>query len=86
MAEAAKARIEASKAKAKRYTIDEFSSNTIPTNDFSLGKCINILEIVEEVNDEIFMKAIEKFKQDPNDREIFINMSLARRMVWLGRL
>ena len=89
MAEAAKARIEASKAKAeryKRYTIDEVSSNTIPTNDFSLGKCINILEIVEEVNDEIFMKAIEKFKQDPDDREIFINMSLARRMVWLGRL
>ena len=41
---------------------------------------------MEAVNDEIFMKAIEKFKQDPDDREIFVNMSLARRMVWLGRL
>ncbi|KAK4577777.1 hypothetical protein RGQ29_028053 [Quercus rubra] len=74
MAEAVKARIKASKANAesyKRYTIDE---------------CINILETMEAVNDEIFMKAIEKFKQDPDDREIFVNMSLARGMVWLGRL
>ena len=89
MAEAAKARIEASKAKAERYkmyTIDEVSSSIAPTNDFSLGKCINILESMEEVNDEIFMKVVEKFKQDPNDREIFVNMSFARRMVWLGRL
>ncbi|KAL0007644.1 hypothetical protein SO802_009146 [Lithocarpus litseifolius] len=79
---AAKARIEASKAKAERYktyTIDEVSSSIAPTNDFSLGKCINILETVE-VNDEIFMKAVEKFKQDPDDREIFVNMSFARRM------
>ena len=89
MTEAAKARIEASKAKAKRckrYTIDEVSSNIVPTNDFSLGKCINIFEIMIEVNDKIFMKAVEKFKQDPNDREIFVNMSLTRRMVWLDRL
>ena len=89
MAEATKARIEASKAKAegyKRYTIDEVSSSIAPTNDFSLGKCINILETMEEVNDEIFMKAVEKFKQDTDNREIFVNMSFARRMVWLGRL
>ena len=89
MAEATKARIEASKAKAegyKRYTIDEVSSSIAPTNDFFLGKCINILETMEEVNDEIFMKAVEKFKQDTDDREIFVNMSFARRMVWLGRL
>ncbi|XP_030932475.1 uncharacterized protein LOC115958217 [Quercus lobata] len=89
MAKAAKARIEASKAKAeryKRYTFDEVSSSIALTNDFSLGKCINILETIEEVNDEIFMKAVEKFKQDPDDREIFVNMSFARRMVWLGRL
>ena len=89
MAEATKARIKASKAKAERYkrcTIDEVSSNTAPTNDFSLGKCINILETIEAINDEIFMKAVEKFKQDPDDREIFVNMSLARGMVWLGRL
>ena len=89
MAEAAKARIEASKAKDegyKRYTIDEVSSSIAPTNDFSLGKGINILETMEEVNDEIFMKAVEKFKQDTDDREIFVNMSFARRMVWLGRL
>ena len=89
MVEATKARIEASKVKAeryKRYTIDEVSSSIAPTNDFSLGKCINILESMEEVNDEIFMKAVEKFKQDPDDREIFVNMSLTRRMVWLGRL
>ena len=89
MVEATKARIEASKAKAeryKRYTIDEVSSNIAPTNDFSLGKCINILESMEEVNDEIFMKAVEEFNQDPDDREIFVNMSFIRRMVWLGRL
>ena len=43
MTEAAKARIEVSKAKAKRckrYTIDEVSSNTAPTNDFSLGSAL----------------------------------------------
>nr|POE69525.1 hypothetical protein CFP56_59000 [Quercus suber] len=63
MAEAAKARIEESKAKAERYnryTIDEVSSSIAPTNDFSLGKCINILETMEEVNDEIFMK-VERY-------------------------
>ena len=89
MVEASKAKIEASKAKAeryKRYTIDEVSSSTAPTNDFSLGKCINILETMEEVNDEIFIKAVEKFKQDPDDREIFVNMSFVKRMVWLGGL
>ena len=85
MAEATKARIEASKAKVKRYIIDEVSS-TAPTNDFSLGKCINIFEAMVEVNDETFMKAIEKFKWDPNDREIFFNVSLAGKKVWLGRL
>ena len=85
MAEATKARIEASKAKVKRYIIDEVSS-TAPTNDFSLDKCINIFEAMEEINDETFMKAIEKFKWDPNDREIFVNVSLARKKVWLGRL
>ena len=82
MVEAAKARIEASKANVerhKRYTIAEVSSSIAPTNDFSLGKCINILETMEEINDEIFMKAVEKFKQDPDDREIFVNMSLARK-------
>ena len=65
MAKADKARIEASKAmteRYKRYTIDEVSSSISPTNDFSLGKCINILKSMEEVNDEIFMKAVEKFK------------------------
>ena len=89
MVEAAKARIEASKAKAeryKRYTINEVSSSIAPTNDFSLGKCINILESMEEINDEIFMKVVEKFKQDPDDKEIFVNMSFVRRMVWFGRL
>ena len=65
MAEVVKARIKASKANVesyKRYTIDEVSSSIAPTNDFSLDKCINILETMEEVNDEIFMKAVEKFK------------------------
>ena len=41
---------------------------------------------MKEVNDEIFMKSVEKFKQDPDDREMFVNMSFTRRMVWLGRL
>ena len=88
MDEANKVRIEANKTKAernKRNTIDEVSSNA-PTNDFSLRKCINILEAMEEVNDEIFMKAVKKFKQDPGDREIFVSMSLARKKVWLGSL
>ena len=89
MVEAVNARIEASKAKVekyKMYNIDEVSSSIAPTNDFSFCKCINILETMEEVNDEIFMKVVEKFKQDIDDREIFVNMSFARRMVWLGRL
>ncbi|KAK4589938.1 hypothetical protein RGQ29_020493 [Quercus rubra] len=79
MVEASKAKIKASKTKAeryKRYTIDEVSSS----------KYINILETMEEVNDEIFIKAVEKFKQDPDDREIFVNMSFVKRMVWLGGL
>jgi hypothetical protein len=51
----------------------------------SLTKCVIALEEMEDISDDIFGKALEKFK-DPDWREMFMAMSNDRRRGWLFRL
>ena len=55
------------------------------TVDCSLTKCVIGLEEIEDISDDIFGKALEKFK-DPDWREMFMAMSNDRRRGWLFRL
>jgi len=55
------------------------------TVDCSLTKCVIGLEEIEDISDDIFVKALEKFK-DPDWREMFMAMSNDRRRGWLFRL
>ncbi|XP_045819331.1 putative F-box/FBD/LRR-repeat protein At1g78760 isoform X1 [Trifolium pratense] len=64
--------------------IVEASSSHL-TVDCSLTKCVVALEEIRDISDDIFGKALEKFK-DPDWREMFIAMSNDRRRGWLFRL
>ncbi|XP_062104208.1 uncharacterized protein LOC133815377 [Humulus lupulus] len=68
-------------AKAEKYKSTTKGGGS-QKDEFSLTKCMQILEGMEEVNDDAYMKAIEKFK-DPDWREIFINMSIIRKRAWI---
>jgi len=48
-------------------------------------KCVVALEEIGDISDDIYGKALEKFK-DPDWREMFIAMSPDRRRGWLFRL
>ncbi|CAJ2678340.1 unnamed protein product [Trifolium pratense] len=67
-----------------RAKIVEASSSHL-TVDCSLTKCVVALEEIRDISDDIFGKALEKFK-DPDWREMFIAMSNDRRRGWLLRL
>ncbi|KAM6542886.1 hypothetical protein CsatB_007333 [Cannabis sativa] len=82
--EVAKVRAEATLAKAEKYKSKSEVGGS-QKDEFSLTKCMQILEGIEGVDDDIYMKAVEKFK-DSDWREIFINMSTARKRAWLDRL
>ncbi|XP_062085640.1 L10-interacting MYB domain-containing protein-like [Humulus lupulus] len=82
--EVAKVRAEATLAKAKKYKSTTEGGGS-QNHEFSLTNCMQILEGMEEVSDDAYMKAVEKFK-DPDWREIFINMSTIRKRAWLDRL
>jgi hypothetical protein len=64
--------------------IVEASSSHV-TGDCSLTNCVVALEEIRDISDDIFGKALEKFK-DPDWREMFIAMSHDRRRGWLLRL
>jgi len=64
--------------------IVEDSSSHVTTN-CSLTKCVVALEEIGDISDDIYGKALEKFK-DPDWREMFIAMSTDRRRGWLFRL
>ncbi|KAK2383259.1 hypothetical protein QL285_070729 [Trifolium repens] len=67
-----------------RAKIVEASSSHV-TGDCSLTNCVVALEEIKDISDDIFGKALEKFK-DPDWREMFIAMSNDRRRGWLFRL
>ncbi|CAN6338612.1 unnamed protein product [Urochloa humidicola] len=53
------------------------------TNDYSIKKCLNLLESIEELSDEEKAKATSIFKCEQN-REIFINFKNPRvRLLWV---
>ncbi|GAU46935.1 hypothetical protein TSUD_85350 [Trifolium subterraneum] len=60
-------------------------SSSHVTEDCSLTRCVVALEEIRDISDDIFGKALEKFK-DPDWREMFIAMSNDRRRGWLLRL
>ncbi|XP_062095056.1 L10-interacting MYB domain-containing protein-like isoform X2 [Humulus lupulus] len=82
--EVAKVRAEATLAKAEKYKSTTEGGGS-QNHEFSLTNCMQILEGMEEVSDDAYMKVVEKFK-DPDWREIFINMSTIRKRAWLDRL
>ena len=86
-AESSKARMEASLAKAERYRARsvEAESVTTATTDFSISKCVDILNDMEDISDDVYIAALEKFK-DPDWREMFLRMPVERKRAWLHRL
>ncbi|XP_034710795.1 L10-interacting MYB domain-containing protein-like [Vitis riparia] len=92
-AEASKARTETSQARTKallartkRYesgTSNEVTS--VGTNDFSITKCMIALQTIDLLDNDKYLKAIEKFTT-PEWREIFMNMPDERKRAWLDRL
>lgn len=51
----------------------------------SITECVTALDKIEDVTDDIYMKACEKF-MDPDWREMFLAMPSHRRKGWLVRL
>lgn len=51
----------------------------------SITECATALDKIEDVTDDIYMKACEKF-MDPDWREMFLAMPSHRRKGWLVRL
>jgi hypothetical protein len=71
------------RAQPQDKIVESSSSHVI--EDCSLTKCVVALEEIQDISDDIFGKALEKFK-DPDWREMFIAMSNDRRRGWLFRL
>ncbi|KAF4356926.1 hypothetical protein F8388_001286 [Cannabis sativa] len=81
--EVAKVRVETTLAKAEKNknAVEGGSGN----DEFSVTKCMQVLEGIEGVSDDVYMKAVEKL-QNSVWRKTFINMSTLRRRAWLDRL
>jgi hypothetical protein len=63
---------------------ERFKSRSINAS-FSITECVTALDKIEDVTDDIYMKACEKF-MDPDWREMFLAMPSHRRKGWLVRL
>ena len=67
------ARTELAMTKAKRYEIQE------NTNDpYSIDACMELLDSMEDIPNEIYNKALEKFK-DGDWRRMFIKMPMFKK-------
>ena len=85
--EAFKAKIEALLARAKRYkggTSTEATSS-LGTHEFSTTKCMATLENIGLLDNEKYMKVVEKFTS-AEWREIFMTMLDERKKGWIDRL
>ncbi|KAK6936073.1 Myb/SANT-like domain, partial [Dillenia turbinata] len=56
-----------------------------PSSAFSITNCVKCLELIEGVDGNTYIKAINMFK-DADWREMFMAMSAERRLVWLASL
>ena len=82
--ETSKAITEALLAKAKRYKSGA-SSEATSVGDYSITRCMRVLQTIEGLDNDKYLKVVEKFTS-PEWREIFMNMPDERRMAWLDRL
>ncbi|MCH83204.1 F-box protein [Trifolium medium] len=77
---------EASKAKSDAILAERERFKSRSVNDtYSITECVSVLNEIEDVTDDIYMKALEKF-MDPGWREAFLAMPNDRRKAWLVRL
>ncbi|KAL6336235.1 hypothetical protein AAG906_011117 [Vitis piasezkii] len=91
--EASKARTETSRARTEALLarVDRYKSGTSSeatsggTTDFSITRCMAALQTIELLDNDKYLKAVEKFTM-PEWREIFMNMPDERKMAWLDRL
>ncbi|XP_058778114.1 uncharacterized protein LOC131652303 isoform X2 [Vicia villosa] len=78
-------RVQTSLAKAERHMDRKVEATSYVASDYSLTKCVTALEEIQGISDDIYGKALKKFK-DPDWREMFIAMSDDRKRGWLLRL
>ncbi|PON69755.1 hypothetical protein PanWU01x14_085390 [Parasponia andersonii] len=83
--EAAKVKTNACLAKAKKYKKSPSEEGNSQKEEFFLTKCVQIIEGREEIDNDVYMKAVEKFK-DSDWRELFVNMSTLKKRAGLDRL
>ncbi|KAJ1411292.1 Leucine-rich repeat domain superfamily [Sesbania bispinosa] len=77
---------EAFEAKAARYMGTSMeATSSVAMSDHSITKCVTVLEEIGDISDDIYMKALEKFRK-PDWREMFLAMSNDKRRAWLFRL
>ena len=55
------------------------------TNDFRNTRCMAILQTIDLLDTNKYLKVVEKFTM-LGWREIFMNMSIERKKAWLNRL
>ncbi|CAK8539579.1 unnamed protein product [Lathyrus sativus] len=86
MRDALSGRVQTSLAKAERYMdTTKVEASSYAASNYSLTKCVTALEEIPDISDDIYGKALKKFK-DPDWREMFIAMSDDRKRGWLLRL
>ena len=91
--EASKARTKISRARTKALLsrVERYKSGTSSeatsagTNDFIITKCMTALQTIELLDNDKYLKVVEKFTTS-EWREIFMNMSNEKKRTWLDRL
>jgi hypothetical protein len=80
------AHAEESKAKSDAILAERERFKSRSINDtYSIIECVSVLNKIEDVTNDIYMKALEKF-MDRGWREAFLAMPNDRRKGWLVRL
>lgn len=51
--------------------------------NFSINKCINVLDEMQGVDERIYFFALDLFEDHPNAREVFISLKGEKRLPWL---
>ncbi|XP_026432961.1 L10-interacting MYB domain-containing protein-like isoform X2 [Papaver somniferum] len=81
-----KVKAEVTKAKAERKKDKEVTSPLCTSTEISsIEDCMDILDNMEGVEDDVYLKAIDKFR-NPDYRRIFKKMKESRRIMWLKSL
>ncbi|KAF7809472.1 L10-interacting MYB domain-containing protein [Senna tora] len=86
-AKASKAIAEVQLEKAERYKAKRMEASIAKdtSSDYSIAKCIFALNEIDDVSDDIYVKAMNKFI-DATWREMFMCVPIARKKAWLDRL